>query len=379
MSVSKSQKPLYSVIKDELQSKIDQGDYQPDQQLPTENELSSLYSVSRITTRRALEELEREGYIYRIQGSGSFVKRAEAAPERQTPAPLSFAEVEPGPIISMILPHLDEGAMVGYIRGASDYLNRLGYHLSVHTSNSDPALEEELLESMPGRGSSAVILYPLNDSCSFERLNRLYLMDFPIVTIDKEMSGMPIPSVVSDNFGGVYEAVSRLIDLGHRRIAFFSNAAIESVSSVRSRYFGYCKAMKDRGVPILPELVRLGANKELKAAGKTAFFSGLLNGYRENGITAVQVENDLIAVQLLLYAQQLDMRIPDDLSIFGFDNNPICEMLHIPVATVGQNYDEIGRTAAELLIRRLRQGQAGTGQHVVPVSLIERKSVHRLA
>lgn len=367
----KSQQPLYSVIKNELQIKIDKGDYLPDQQLPTENELSSLYSVSRITTRRALEELERDGYIYRVQGSGSFVKGSGPASIRRKNPP---AEGE-GKIISMILPHQDERAMFGYIRGASDYLNLHGYYLSIHTSESDPVQELQQLESVIDRGSSGVILYPLDDLSSFEMLNRLYLQDYPVVTIDKEIANMPIPSVVSDNFGGVYSSVCKLIDWGHRRIAFLTSVDIEAVSSVRSRYFGYCQAMKDRGIPISPKWVKLGAKKETRHTGSQVFFHQLLESYRAEGVTAVQVENDLIAVQLLLYATGMGIQVPKELSIFGFDNNPITEHLHVPLSTIDQNFDEIGRLAAEILLDRLEHGEVLAGKQVVPVRLIERSSV----
>lgn len=82
--LTKDNKPLYRVMMDELKSKISSGLYPSEAQLPTEAELSTAFGVSRITTRRALEELERDGFIYRVKGSGSFVKPRQRGQEQRS-------------------------------------------------------------------------------------------------------------------------------------------------------------------------------------------------------------------------------------------------------------------------------------------------------
>ncbi|NBD27424.1 GntR family transcriptional regulator [Paenibacillus glycinis] len=370
--MSKQQKPLYSVIMDELKKKIERGDYKPDDQIPTEYELSTLHGVSRITTRRALEELERAGDIYRIQGRGTFVRGYHRdSNEART--------VESGKVVSMILPHDEESGMIRYIRGASDLLNDHGYYLSIHHSGYDVHHERTLMESIRDRGSSAIILYPFDDRSNFEILNQFCLSEYPIVTIDKYIEGMPICGVVSDNFGGVYRSVSRLIESGHRNIAFLSGVSIESASTVRERYFGYCRALKDHGRPLQDGLVKLGARTDSLAIGSEPFFHNLLAFYRASEVTAVQVENDLIAASMLKYALELGIRVPEDLSIFGFDNNPITQHLGTPISTIDQNFYEIGRKAAELILEWLEKGTKPAGRVVVPVTLVERSSTASLS
>lgn len=363
--MTKKNKPLYTAIVDDLKAKITAGIYKPDGQLPTEAELSSRHGVSRITTRRALEELEREGYIYRVRGSGSFVK------------PLSRVQQEnraelPGKMVSMIMPSDDDIGTIGYVRGASDWLNAHGYYLSVHQSHYDSDKERDLVESLTRKGISAIILYPRHDHANYELLYRLSLSHYPIVTIDKYLESIPVGSIVSDNFNGAYQAAARLIAWGHRKIAFLSGVSIESTSSVRDRYFGYCQALKDHGIPIDSSIVRLNVKPYREEIGADRFYQELLRFYRSEHITAVQVENDLMAANLLNQCADAGIRVPQELSIIGFDNNPLTQHLVIPLTTVEQQFYEIGRTAAEVIVQWLEHGTPATERIYVPVHLIER-------
>ncbi|VTR33137.1 Arabinose metabolism transcriptional repressor [Actinobacillus pleuropneumoniae] len=108
--------------------------------------------MSRITTRRALEELERDGFIYRVKGSGSFVKPRQRGQEQRS--------VGTEKMISLILPSEDDRGTMGYIRGASDWLNANGYYLSIHQSDYDSQKERDLLEMLTRKGIAAIILYP---------------------------------------------------------------------------------------------------------------------------------------------------------------------------------------------------------------------------
>lgn len=362
--LTKDNKPLYSVMMDELKSQIVSGRYPPESQLPTEAELSSAFGVSRITTRRALEELEREGLIYRIKGSGSFVKPRSRG--------LEGREEGTGKMISLILPSEDDRGTMGYIRGASDWLNANGYYLSIHQSDYDSQKERDLLELLTRKGIAAIILYPRNDQTNYDILHRLTLEDYPIITIDKYFDSLPLGAVVSDNFSGSYQAVSRLIELGHRRIAFLTAVSIESTSSVRDRYFGYCQALKDHGIPLDSRYIWLNMKNYREQVGVERFYNELLDTYRAEGITAVQTENDLIAANLLNLCLDRGIRIPEDISIIGFDNNPVTEHVIIPLTTVEQNFYEIGRQAAEIIVNWLEMGKQASGKILVPVKLVER-------
>lgn len=368
--VQSKNKPLYMIIMDDLKTKILNGEFKPDQQLPTEVELAEQSGVSRITSKRALIELEREGLIYRKRGSGSYVKKQDNENDMTDNHAMN---ANPNPIISMILPYLATNE-VEYIQGASDYLDSKGYHLSIHNSNWDKNKEKELLLRVPKIGSSGIILYPLSTISNIDVLNALYWNDYPIVMVDQYIESLPVSSVVSDNTEGGYLAAKKLIDLGHERIAFVSSISIEYRSSVRDRYQGYCKALRDHQLPVDPELVITDFYREADKHSSNEFYKSMVSRLRELGVTAVQAEHDHLAVDLLRSAIEMGIRIPEQLSIVGFDDHMISRLVEVTVTTIAQDSSEIGRRAAEIIVQQIENREKKAQQVTIPVTLVERDS-----
>lgn len=364
-------KPLYVIIMEDLRTKILNGDLKPEQQLPTEVELAEQSGVSRITSKRALIELEREGLIYRKRGSGSYVKKQNYGSLLPEPGGMN---TNPNPIISMILPYLATNESE-YIQGASDYLDSKGYYLSIHNSNWDKNKEKELLLRVPKIGSSGIILYPMSTISNIDVLTALYWNEYPFVMIDQYVDSLPVASVVSDNTEGGYLAAKKLISLGHERIAFVSSISIEYRSSVRDRYQGYCKALRDHQLPVDPELVITDFYREADEQNNSIFYKTMIERLLELGVTAVQAEHDNLAVDLLRSAIEMDIKVPEQLSIVGFDDDMISRLVEVPITTIAQDSSEIGRRAAELIVRQIENNEKKAEQFLVPVRLIERDSV----
>jgi DNA-binding LacI/PurR family transcriptional regulator len=368
MPMSKESKPLYSIIYEELKERIISGQYAEDQQLPTEIELAEMYGVSRITSKRALIDLERDGYIYRKRGSGSYVKKRWG----QQPAHNSAS----GQIISMILPYVAANGLLGYMQGATDYLQTKGYYLTIHTSNWDAGKEKEFLLNLPRRGICGIILYPVSTLKNLDAVYALYMNNFPLVTIDQYYDNVPVGSVVSDNFSGAYMATTKLIEAGHRRIAFVSSIGLEYRNSVRDRFFGYCRALRDNGLPIENELIHHDFRDHYEHPEGKAFIQSLVKRLIADGVSAVQAEHDLLAVDILRSAMDIGVKVPDKLSIVGFDNHDISENVEVPITTVAQNFYEIGKSAAEIIVQLIEKG-SGEFRHKteIPVQWVERQSV----
>lgn len=366
-------KPLYMIILEDLKARILNGEFKADQQLPTEVELAEQSGVSRITSKRALIELEREGLIYRKRGSGSYVKKQDnehKLPEFTTMHSMS----NPNPIISMILPYLATNELE-YIQGASEYLDSMGYYLSIHYSNWDKNKEKELLLRVPKIGSRGIILYPMSTMINIDVLNALYWNNYPLIMIDQYIESLPVTSVVSDNLEGGYQATKKLIDLEHKRIAFISSISIEYRSSVRDRYQGYCKALRDHQLPVDPELIITDFYEEAdEQEDKNAFYKSMISRLMSIGVTAIQVEHDHLAVDLLRSALDMGIRVPDQLSIVGFDDHMISRLVEVPLTTISQDCKEIGRRAAELIVQQIQSPDKAAQQITVPVCLIERGS-----
>lgn len=361
------------IILEDLKARILNGEFKADQQLPTEVELAEQSGVSRITSKRALIELEREGLIYRKRGSGSYVKKQDN--EHKLPEFTAMHSMSnPNPIISMILPYLATNELE-YIQGASEYLDSKGYYLSIHYSNWDKNKEKELLLRVPKIGSRGIILYPMSTMINIDVLNALYWNNYPLIMIDQYIESLPVTSVVSDNLEGGYQATKKLIDLEHKRIAFISSISIEYRSSVRDRYQGYCKALRDHHLPVDPELIITDFYEEAdEQEDKNAFYKSMISRLMNIGVTAIQVEHDHLAVDLLRSALDMGIRVPDQLSIVGFDDHMISRLVEVPLTTISQDCKEIGRRAAELIVQQIQSPDKAAQQITVPVRLIERGS-----
>lgn len=364
-------KPLYALIIDDIKQKIEEGRYIVHQQIPTEMELADRFGVSRITSKRALLELERSGYIYRKRGSGSFVKErageAEGRPIDKSGAPQR--------IISMILPYMVANGQLDYIRGATEYLETKGYYLSIHSSDWNPEKEKELLTRLPKHGFSGIILYPISSIHNMDVLNLQYIDQYPIVTMDQYYDSIPVPSVCSDNFRGGYIAAKRLIELGHRRIAFVSSIGIEYRSSVRDRYFGYCKALKDGGLQSDAELVITDFYRQVSEENKEEFYAEMIRTLLASEATAIQAEHDELALDMLRVCLALNIPVPEQLSIVGFDDEEVSRHFDVPLTTVLQNKYETGRRAAEVVIELIERRKPEEKRMLVPVVLQERQSI----
>ncbi|MGZ9585119.1 GntR family transcriptional regulator [Paenibacillus marinisediminis] len=368
-------KPLYALIIEHIQRQIEEGKFLPHDQIPTEMELAEQFGVSRITTKRALVELERSGLIYRRRGSGSYVK------ERQQSEQLDIqrtAELLPSKrIISIILPYMVENGHVGYLKGISDLLESKGYYLSLHSSDWDAEKERELLIRLPKHGFDGIILYPLGSMHNLDIVHMHYLNGYPLVTIDQYYDGIPLPSVVSDNRRGGYLAAQHLIELGHRRIAYVSSIGIEYRTSVRDRYFGYCQALKEHSVRFVPELVICDFYRQLSSDNEMCFYQDMARALIARGATAVVTEHDQLALVMMSACLKGGIRIPEQLSFVGFDDIDMASHYEIPLSTVTQNYYEIGKCAAQLLINQFNDPSAtdpDTNLAMIPVEMKRRLS-----
>lgn len=386
--MEENQIPLYAKIIEDMRNKILCGEWTQGDRLPSEIEVARRFGVSRITSKRAFDELEREGLIYRVRGSGSYVMSKS---QKTGISACSQAGIK---IIHILLPFYSAfGRGVDIIRGANDFLEPRGYFLKIHNSMRDPAKEKEALLNLYQSGAEGVIFYPLSNKENMDIVQMLSIQNFPIILIDKYCDGLSADSVVSDNFRGMYDAMAYLLERGHCDIAFISDVDVQSISSVKDRFLGYCEALKDYGKEIRYEnyLLNYGdyirknypsiyqmmiENTPLDMMGLNVFknfLSGMLE--RPNSVTAMVAVNDYVAMYFMKAALGLGMSLPAELSIIGFDNLEFSPHLEIPLTTVEQDFYNMGYTAAEFLIQRISGERDSFGKTMLPVKLIERNSV----
>ena len=189
----------------------------------------------------------------------------------------------------------------------------------------------------------------------------------PIVAVDPHAGPSSLPSVHSDNLAGAITATEHLIGLGHRRIGFL--AGRPDLESARQREQGYRDALAAAGIPLDPELIRVG-DYDLAMSEQPA--RQLLT--LADRPTAIFAANDLSAIQTMHVARSLGLSIPGDVSVIGFDNIPESALTAPPLTTIDQSIQEMGRQAVELLIDLIEGNAERPGQVTLPTRLVVRQS-----
>jgi len=189
--------------------------------------------------------------------------------------------------------------------------------------------------------------------------------EIPVVAIDPHTGRADLPTVESDSFGGALTATRHLIELGHRRIGFV--AGRPDLRSAGLRDAGYRRALSDAGIPLDPSLVGIG-RYELDATRESARI--MLSG--ESRPTAIFAANDLSAIAVIDVAHELGLRVPDDLSVIGFDDVPEATRRALPLTTIQQPMRRLGAVAADMVFTQL-SGQEIDEMHVIlPTRLVVR-------
>ena len=353
--------PLYQLIYEHLKQDILNQRYPFGSQVPTEKELTATYQVSRITAKRALTELESDGFIQRTPGKGSFVSYQNQL------IPTTYE-------IAFMLPFSQAAGLERYVQGATDYLDSTPYRLTIHSTEGNRQRQRELLASLTKEKWDGLIIYPENLGNSLDLVVQLQLDAFPIVLLDKKLEGTTIPTVTSDNFSGGFLAAQHAIALGHTKITYLSTVDLLENTSVRDRYLGYLNALHEQrlqdysanfgGQPLLRSLETVAVQEYLKEV-------------KRSGVTCIIAENDVVALRLLSEAKKLKVNIPEDISLIGFDNIQMTDLVSPQLTTIQQDFYQIGYLAAESLLTQINQ-QQNSGKHlskIVPIELIIRESV----
>lgn len=189
----------------------------------------------------------------------------------------------------------------------------------------------------------------------------------PVVAVDPHTGRSDIPTVDADNVAGGEMATRHLLGLGHRRIAMLTGRP--DLESSREREEGFRRAMEAAGVTIDESLVRVGGYRPESAEAPAR---ELLT--RPDRPTAIFAANDLSAIRTIQVAQELGLRVPEDLSVIGFDNVPESAMAVPPLTTINQPMREIGAAALGILVGLLEDRPPASNHLQLPTSMVERAS-----
>lgn len=248
--------------------------------------------------------------------------------------------------IGILLPDMTAPFFGSIISVLDKTLRENGYHSLISCYDSSYGLERDNLQFLINNGIDGLIYIP-EDLSADEFLELAANCHIPVVQIDRMIQGIFSDTVLVDNTDAVYQAVSSLIADGHRRIAMVTGP--KSVFTTKERLAGYLKALSDHGI-IYDDTLVISEQNDF-ATGYHSFDTLM---QLPDPPTAVFTANYDITMGLLTAARERGLQIPNDLAIFGFDCVNICTMMQPPLPVIHQPESEIGQTAANYLLDRLK-------------------------
>ena len=356
-------------VRNYITEMIDSRQLQQGDRLPTEKQLCARFGISRITAQTALEELRREGKIYRIQGGGTFVGAAPGEP--------SSSEKEPSFIPFIINDNASRVSHLEIINGAEEYLKSRSCYVTVHSPNGDRTEENEIIRSLIRKGVRSMMIFPFQSDVNSRFYFDLIREGIHLVFVDLIPNGLVGNLVCSNNVMGGYLITNHLISQGYRRIAVIGGSVI-SAPSVQDRITGYRFALEGAGIPVDERYIRLDraiATRQDVIANAPRILDEVLS--LPEPPDALFAVNDYTAVDLFYALSQRGLVVPDDLALAGFDNLPVSAENAVPITTVAQDFRGIGYEAAKLCYETGGTDGQAFSHRFLPVHLIERASTRR--
>ncbi|RKX89726.1 MAG: hypothetical protein DRP70_02885 [Spirochaetes bacterium] len=249
--------------------------------------------------------------------------------------------------IGLIFPDLDNLYYIPVIKGLELRLAEYGFSLLICSSEEDIKKEKRIISNLTQRGVDGIVLLGTRP-ISGNNQHIIALSEvMPTLTINDQILGSSVHSLIVDEAEGAYAAVNYLIGLGHRLIALINGYM--NYTTYRYKYIGYEKALHDNDIPIVADYHIIQDPHELGG------YKGALNLFQQKSPpTAIFSANDQIAIGVMKAAHEQRIRIPEDLSVIGFSNTPISTAVYPELTTVNQFPYKTGLKAADVIVKLIQ-------------------------
>lgn len=271
----------------------------------------------------------------------------------------------PSNLIGVLVPTLSNGYINQILHGIDDELTKSNYNLILYTTNRHLGKEAKYVATiMNGAADGLLLVVPFISDPYLEALRK---QDFPYVLIDQADQTEQSAVVNATNRQGAYEATRYLIELGHRRIAFL--AGLPQLNSAVERFEGYKAALAEYGIPLRDEYIAQG-EFQMGVGHQTAQKLLAL----ADTPTAIFAANDLSALGTMEALREQNLRIPEDISVIGFDDILQSSISYPKLTTVRQPLTQMGREAVIMLLKHLENPALEMCQVTLETQLIIRDS-----
>ncbi len=270
-------------------------------------------------------------------------------------------------IIGLVIPDITNYFFAETALIIETTLRKYGYSLILCNTADQSSEEERYIDLLLSYGVDGLIICISHDSLfNDDLLDKLNKLDIACVAFDRFIENLPFPYVSIDNEYGASIATNYLINNGHQKIGFIGGAS--NVLSANQRLDGYKQSLAKAGLPFREAYVK---------HGNYQFESGYLAGkelLQTTDITAVFVANDMMAYGFYRAAREVGKKIPNDISIIGFDDLLFSSTLDVPLTTIKQSTNELAKNVCSVLLRKIK-GEQVPRKIILNPSLTIRESV----
>lgn len=268
-------------------------------------------------------------------------------------------------LIGLVIPDIQNPFFADVTRGVEDVAQDHDYALLLSNSDEDSNKQRLALEILQTEDVDGVIVPPVG--LEDPAIKQLLDTDIAVVCVDRRLRNARVDTILSDNRDGAYEAVSHLIELGHRRIGFIGG--VPHISTLTDRRQGYEEALRSEGLTVDSSLVIEGNSCRERGNESTKQLLAL-----NSPPTALFTGNNLSTLGALSALNEEEIAVPDEMAVVGYDDVPWSMALNPPPTVVDQPGYEMGRRAAEILLDRLEDPNRSPTTMTLQPKLIVRQS-----
>jgi len=272
--------------------------------------------------------------------------------------------------LGLVIPDISNPFFASIARCVEHEARKSGYSVILCDTEENTNIEIKSIQLLQDRNVEGLVVAPVGQIA--DHLESVYNVGLPIVIIDRYFPDKNLPYVTSDNYQGAYEAVSYLINNGHRRIACIQG--LEHTSPNNDRVKGYKDALLNNNI----------SSENFIIVGDSF---GELNGYTETKIllgkterpTAIFAFSNLISLGALKAIKEENLSVPDEISIVAFDDQSFYNHLVTPMSSIAQQRNEIGQIATKIIFKQIKSMIHPVAEGMlIPTKLIKRASVKRI-
>lgn len=337
-----TEKPKYQKLKDYIIQMIKSKALNAGDKISSENELAEKFDISRHTIRQALSELVNEGWLYKVQGKGTFVNREPDV------------RLKSSKTIGVITTYLNDYIFPAIIRGVYDVLSEKGYSIALNCTYNRHEKERLCLENLLEQNVAGLIVEPTRSALpnpNIDLYKKFSALGIPILFIHGCYRELAYSYIVEDDTEAGYIATKHLIELGHERIA-----GVFKIDDIQGhyRFSGFQKAHLEAGLTMSDfRIIWFETDDlEIKLKAGGTHIQDLLSQ-----CTAVVCYNDQIALKVMDILREKELSIPESISLVSFDDSQLALASEVKLTTVAHPKEKLGEEAAKAILNMIERIQ----------------------